>query len=66
MDFAGEVTYEGFWYSWSNSGQIARRRWYESPEGNFLLRVFLAYYKYSYFFIFSFFMLPMLSVGQSC
>ena len=44
MDFAGEMTSWFFWYSWSNSGQIARRRWYESPEGNFLLRVFLAYY----------------------
>ena len=35
MDFAGEDDLLGFWYSWSNSGQMARRRWFESPEGDF-------------------------------
>ena len=36
MDFAGEDDLLGFLvYSWSNSGQIARRRWFESPEGDF-------------------------------
>ena len=37
MDYAGEMTYWAFSCSWSNSGQIARRRWYESPEGDFFL-----------------------------
>jgi hypothetical protein len=38
LDFAGEMTYWVFWCSWSNSGQIARRRWYESPEGDSFLQ----------------------------
>ena len=35
MDFAYEISSTRFWCSWSNSGRIALRRWYESLEGVF-------------------------------